>query len=528
MSDSDSFPAKSPIGLSAALSRTAQTMGGKTATIFKDRRRTWAEFDDRVHRMAAALRALGVKPGDRVAALALLSDRFFELLAAASRAGAIFVPLNWRWSVPELADALSDCEPAVLFYDARMADSGRALVKGRPEMIAVSLTEGLDGLPFYETLVEAHSPGPEVPRGGDDAYSLGYTGGTTGRSKAAIVTHRNVLTMSLSCQSEGILCADSVFLVTGPMFHVAGSFPALSLIVGGGTGVLIEQFEPREALRLIDEHKVTESLLVPTVLSMTVDCPDFDQFDTSTLKTVMYGGAPITEALLDRVLTKLPHTEFVQIYGMTELAGACTMLPHKYLLGEHRKRGLNTATGRAMPGMHMRVVDSDDREIPRGEIGEITIRSDTVMKGYWRRPQETADALRNGWMHTGDGGYMTEDGFIFIVDRMKDMIISGGENVYSTEVENAVASHPAVKETVVIGIPSEKWGESVHAVVRLHDGAVCTEVDIIAHVRTRLAAYKAPRSVEFRVEPFPVSPANKVLKREIRQPYWEGRSKTII
>ena len=528
MSDFDVFPAKSPIGLSAALARTAQTRGSHPSTIFKGTQRTWAETNARVDRAAAALRAMGVKPGDRVALLALLSDRFFELMAAICRAGGIFVPLNWRWSVPELADALTDCEPAVLFYDERMAEPGRALAKGRPEMVVASLSEGLDGLPFYESLLVDHDPGPEVVRGGDDGFSLGYTGGTTGRSKAAIVTHRNVLTMSLSCQAEGILCADSVFFVTGPMFHVAGTFPALALIVGGGTGVLIEQYEPTETLRLIEKHKVTETLLVPTVLSMTIECPDFAQFDTSSLKTIMYGGAPITEALLDRVTAKLPHTELVQIYGMTELAGACTMLPHKYLLGENRARGLNTATGRAMPGMHMRVVDENDQEVPHGEIGEITIRSDTVMKSYWRRPEETAQALRNGWMHTGDGGYMNEEGLIYIVDRMKDMIISGGENIYSTEVENAVASHRAVKEVVVIGIPSEKWGESVHAVVRLHDGASATEAEIIAHVRTRLAGYKSPRSVEFRVEPFPVSPANKVLKREIRLPYWEGRSKTIV
>lgn len=528
MSDSDQFPAKSPIGLSAALARTAQTRGKHPSTIFKGTQRTWAETNARVDRAAAALRAMGVKPGDRVALLALLSDRFFELMAAISRAGGMFVPLNWRWSVPELADALTDCEPAVLFYDERMAESGRALVKGRPEMKVASFTEGLDGLPFYEDLLANHAPELEVVRGGDDGFSLGYTGGTTGRSKAAIVTHKNVLNMSLSCASEGILTADSVFLVTGPMFHVAGTFPALALIVGGGTGVLIEQYEPAETLRLIEKHQVNETLLVPTVLSMTIDCPDFHKFDTKSLKTIMYGGAPITEALLDRVTAKLPHTDLVQIYGMTELAGACTMLPHKYLVGEDRKRGLNTATGRAMPGMHIRVVDENDNEIPRGEIGEITLRSDTVMKGYWRRPEETAQALRNGWMHTGDGGYMNEEGLIFIVDRMKDMIISGGENVYSTEVENAVASHPAVKEVVVIGIPSEKWGEAVHAVVRLHDGAETTEADIIAHVRTRLAGYKTPRSVEFRTEPFPVSPANKVLKREIRAPYWAGRSKTIV
>ena len=528
MSDFDSLPPRPSVGVSAMLARTVQVGGSSIAAIDGGRRQTWAGYADRVARGAAALQALGVRNGDRVAVLALTSMGFFELLAAIPRAGGILVPLNWRWSVNELLHAVADCEPAVLIFDERMAPVGYELAKARPEMKIVALDPGLAGLPFYDALVDAQAPGEDAGRGGDDVYQLGYTGGTTGLSKAAMLSHRNILSQASYCWSEGILRDDSVYLLNGPMFHAAGSWPSLSLIGSGGTAVLMSQFEPLEALKLIEAHRVTESLLVPTAIQMLVEHPDFARYETASLTRILYGAAPITEALLDRAIAAFPHAQFVQCYGMTELSPVCAILPHRFLEGEHRARGCNRAAGRALPGIEIRIADEADNEVPRGTVGEVVVRGETVMLGYWRRPAETAEAMRGGWMHTGDGGYMDEQGLVYVVDRIKDMIISGGENIYSTEVENAVCSHPAVRQAAVVGIPDEKWGEAVHAIVRLHDETQATADDIIVHVRQLIAAYKVPRSVTFWEGEFPVSPANKVLKRELRRIYWEGRDRTIV
>lgn len=528
MSASDGLLPRPAIGVSAMLARTVQVHGASLAVIDGERQQTWAGYADRVARGAEALRALGVGNGDRVAILALTSMEFFELLAAIPRAGGIMVPLNWRWTVNELLHAVADCEPTVLLFDERMAATGAALAQARPDMKVVALTPGLPGLPFYGDLVDSQSPGADAGRGGDDVYQLGYTGGTTGTSKAAMLSHRNVLSEAMCCWAEGILRSDSVYLVNGPMFHAAGTWPCLSIIGSGGTVVLMPQFEPGEALRLIAAHGVTESLLVPTAIQMMIEHPDFTRYDTSSLVSVLYGAAPITDALLDRAIAALPHARFTQCYGMTELSPVCTMLPHVYLEGEHRAKGRHRAAGRALAAVQIRIVDPQDKELPRGEVGEVVVRGETMMLGYWHRPDETAEALRGGWMHTGDAGFMDEVGLVYIVDRIKDVIISGGENVFSTEVENAVASHPAVRQVAVVGIPDAKWGEAVHAIIRLHDDHTVTEEDIIAHARLTIAAYKVPRSVVFWAEEFPVSPANKVLKRELRRVYWEGRERAII
>lgn len=343
-----------------------------------------------------------------------------------------------------------------------------------------------------------------------------------------MITHRNVLMEASACYSEGFLRDDSVFLVNGPMFHAAGTWPTVSLMGSGGTAVLMSQLEPGEALRLIEQHGVTESLLIPTVIQMLMEHPDFAATDVSSMRTILYGAAPITEALLTRALQSFPGASLVQCYGMTELSPTCAVLHDRFLRGNGKDKGRYRAAGRAMAGIQIRIVDESDREVPRGEVGEIVVRSETTMLGYWNRPEETAQALRGGWMHTGDGGRMDEDGFIYVVDRVKDMIISGGENVYSTEVENALCSHPAVRQAVVIGIPDPKWGEAVHAIVRLHDEVSATGDELIGHVRALIAGYKIPRSVSFWEGEFPLSPANKILKRELRRPYWDGQDRSIV
>lgn len=477
------------------------------------------------------LAAHGVGSGDRVAVLALTSDCYVELLAAIPWAGGVVVALNWRWSIPELADALADCEPVVLCFDRTMADMALDLAKGRPELRLLALDDGYGELPGYEGQIAGAAPAPPASRDGGDAFQLAYTGGTTGRSKAAILTHRNVLVEALACQAEGVLGADCTFLLNGPMFHAAGTWPSISLMGSGGALVLMPQFEVEGALQLVQDARITEALLVPTVLQMLIDHSRFAEFDVTSLRTILYGAAPITEALLDRALAAFPVTRFIQCYGMTELAPVCSMLHHEFLTGHWREIGAHRAAGRALIGVEIAIVDPDDQALPRGSVGEIIVRSETMMAGYWRRPEETAQALRGGWMHTGDGGYMDEHGLVHVVDRVKDMIISGGENVYSTEVENALCSHPDVSEAVVIAIPDAKWGEAVHAIVRLRPGSANSSdaitVSILAHVRSRIAGYKVPRSIELRDAPFPMTPANKILKRELRQPFWAGHDRRI-
>ncbi len=520
-------PPRASVGLTHMLARNVQVRPDHTATIFAGRKRSWREVQERAARVGSVLREAGVKRGDRVAVLALTSDRFFELLVAVPWAGGILVPLNWRWSVGELIDAVEDCQPSVLLVDDQMAEMGTALHEARPDMHMIFMGDGDSALARYEELLAAASPCEDANMGGDDCFQLGYTGGTTGRSKAAMLSHRAVISQAMQVWTEGFFPPNSVFLLNGPMFHAAGTWPSISLICAGATSVIMAQFEPAEALRLLAEEKCTETLLVPAVIQMLIEHPEFVRTDLSQLKTIIYGGSPITEALLDRAIAALPDCRFFQIYGMTELSPVCTVLPDYALHGEYRARGINRAAGRALAGNRVRVVDSDGSELPRGEVGEVAVRGENMMLGYWRRPEETAEALRDGWMHTGDGGRMDDEGWLYIVDRVKDMIISGGENVYSVEVENAVASHPAVRQCAVIGIPSDKWGEAVHAIIRLHDGAEITQQDIIEHCRPLIAGYKLPRSIAVWEGEFPLSPANKVLKRELRAPYWEGRERAI-
>ncbi|MES2495705.1 MAG: AMP-binding protein [Pseudomonadota bacterium] len=528
MSDFDhGIPARPSIGVSALLARTAQVRPRHLATLNGDRHRSWSEVSDRVARMASAIRSMGLEDGDRVAVLALTNDRYFELLAAIPRAGGVVVPLNWRWSIAELADGLADCEPNILFVDDRMLDTAQQLHAGRPALRLISIGESVHGLPHYEALLTEHEPGEDAGRGGDALYQLGYTGGTTGRSKAAMLSHRNVISDAMMCWADGLFSENSRYLLNGPMFHAAGTWPSLSLMGSGGTAILMPQFEPVEALQLIEKHRCTESLLVPAVIQMLIEHPDFPKTDTSSFTTIIYGASPITETLLDRAVSAFPAARFIQAYGMTELSPVCAILPDYALRGEYRARGVYRAAGRAAVGVQIKIVDEDDIEVPRGEVGEIAVRGENMMLGYWRRPEETAFALRGGWMHTGDGGRMDEEGFVYVVDRVKDMIISGGENVYSQEVENALALHHAVRQCAVIGIPSEKWGEAVHAIVRLHDDVDVTAEGLMDHCRELIARYKVPRSIQFWDGEFPLTPANKILKRELRRPFWEDQGRGI-
>jgi long-chain acyl-CoA synthetase len=355
---------------------------------------------------------------------------------------------------------------------------------------------------------------------------LFYTGGTTGRSKGVMLTHTNCLANAFASITHTRQTEHVVGLHAGPLYHAAAGSRVFINTILGATHVVIPRFSVIGVMEAIHTHKVTATSMVPTMMTMMLNEPRFAEFDLSSLEYIGYGGAPMPVATLAALIEKLPKVRFSQAYGMTELSPACTYLePHDHTLDPSKIHRLASG-GRAAFGCDLRVVDENDRDVPVGAIGEIIVAGPTVMKGYWRQPEMTAEALRGGYMHTGDAGYLDADGYVYVSDRIKDMIVTGGENVYSIEVENALISHPALREVAVIGVPHDKWGEAVHAVVTLKAGQSVTAEELIAHCRTLIAPFKCPSSVEFR-DALPLSQANKILKTELRKPFWEGRRRGV-
>jgi long-chain acyl-CoA synthetase len=513
------------MGLSYLLRRAVQIRPNHTALVFGDRRRTWTEFHDRVTRLGGGFAGLGVGVGDRVAVIMGNSDRYSEALIATPWVGGVIVGLNFRWSLNELRDALREAAPKLLLLDDANLEVGRALAAE----LGIAMVYADDGacpagLVDFETLIAGSDPAPDAGRTGNDLFTINYTGGTTGRAKGVMLSHANSVACALSSLADGLFTENAIYMTAMPMFHAGGIWPFAACMASGATTILMPGFDAEDVLKAVEREGVTESLLVPTMIQRLIEHPKFKDYDTSSFTRVLYGASPITEALLDRALDAMPHTKFVQCYGMTELSPLAAVLHHENLLGENRNTGRYRAAGRSIAGVEIEIVDENDKPVPRRTVGEILMRGPNLMLGYWNWPEETAKAMRGGWMHSGDGGFMDEEGFVYVVDRVKDMIISGGENIYSVEVENIVAQHPAVQSCAVIGIPHPEWIETVHAIVILHAGQEIDAKDIIAHCRARIAHYKCPRSVEFRVEPLPLSAAGKVLKRELRAEFLRARA----
>ncbi len=517
------------MNITHGLRRALQLKPRGIAILEGERKLTWAEVGERVSRLAGALRQLGVAKGDRVAVLMLNSSRYLELYLGAGWAGAVIVPLNIRWSVAENRDALQDCAARLLIVDNAFMEAGKALAAAIPALTLVHADDGEPpaGVAGYESLLAAASPTPDAMAGRDDLAGIFYTGGTTGRSKGVMLSHGNLTFNALQSLAEGFTPRDAIYLNAAPMFHIANGAGMFSTLLNGGTNAIIKAFAPEAVTQAIERFRVTNTLLVPTMVQMFVDHPGIEGRDFSSLQQIIYGASPISEALLDRAMARLPGVRFMQAYGMTELSPIATLLTPEDHVGAARAKGRHRSAGRAALGVEIRIVDSDDRPVPPGTVGEIAVRGDNVMMGYWNRPEETAKAVVDGWMHTGDGGYMDEEGFVYIVDRIKDMIITGGENVYSTEVENVVAQHPGVLQCAVIGIPHAQWGETVHAVVVVKPGTTLEADDLVDFCKERIGHYKCPRSVEVRTDPLPMSGAGKILKRELRRPFWEGKDRRV-
>ncbi len=516
--------------LTQGLKRAVQINGRGIATMDGEHKQTWAEFRERVAKLAGALQSFGLRAGGRVAILALNSDRYLEINYAVPWAGGIIVPLNTRLAPAELIFMLNDSGAEILIVDepfAAMLPSFAGKLSTVKQYIYAGDNVTPSGTVNYEQIVAAHAAIPDVERGGDEVAGIFYTGGTTGRAKGVMLTHNNLVTNAMNCVIGLKITDETVHLHSAPMFHLADGALIASVTIMGGTHTFVPKFDPQAVLEAIQRFKVTECILVPTMVNILTNYPQIRQYDLSSLRLLGYGSSPMPEALFIRAKALFTNCEFMQAYGMTELSPVITFFEDKHYMFEGPYAKKVTSVGRPVSNIEVKIVDPDDTELPRGVVGEIIVRGPTMMKGYWNRPEETAHALRNGWMHTGDAGYLDEDGFLFLMDRYKDMIKSGGENVFSIEVENAIYQHPAVSMCAVIGIPDAKWGETVHAIVLPKPDQVVTEQAIIEHCRGLIAGYKCPRSVEFRQEALPISGAGKIMKTKLREPYWQGRDRRI-
>ena len=476
------------------------------ALSFQDRRTSFAELDEGSSRLAAGLvDKLGIKPGDRVAILDKNSDRYVELIFAVAKAGGVMVPVNWRLKPGEVAKVAADAEPGVLVVGDEFAASATE--------VACPLL-GFDELPRGEADPGADGGEHEV------AWQL-YTSGTTGLPKGARLTHANLFSMIGSLGLElPEMVEGTASLVLSPLYHIGGCGWALLALTRGARCVVVREVVPQQLPATLVEEQVATGMIVPAVLLSLTQLQGVEARDYSALRNVCYGASPISQSLLEASIG-IFGCRFTQLYGLTETTGAITALRH-----EDHNGGRLLSCGRAMFGGEVRIAGEDGRLLPAGQVGEIVYRGPSLMEGYWRRSEDTAKALRGGWFHTGDAGTVDAGGFIYIRDRINDMIISGGENVYPAEVESVLSGHPAVADVAVIGIPDERWGETVKAVVVRRPGAALGGEELIEWAGSRVAGYKRPRSVDF-VTTIPRNPSGKILKHELRERYWAGKERRV-
>ena len=485
---------------------------------------TFAENEENGRRMIAALAAMGVRKGDRIAWLGKNSALYFQLLFAAGRAGIVTVPIGWRLATPEVEFILKDTGAKVVFagegFDAAAREA--AARSSQPPRV-ISLAEA-------RAVFAAAPASPFEPAAPDDAVLQLYTSGTTGNPKGAVLSARNLFGLrAAAAQSDELPWQtygdDEAILVCMPCAHIGGTGLGIMSLGAGIRGIVQAEFTPEGCLAGI-EAGITRFFIVPAALQMVIQHPKAKETDFSRLKYVMYGAAPIPLELLREAVETISNADFLQCYGMTETTGTVAMLfPEDHSLEDGNPR--MRSAGKALPGVELKIVGPDGEELPRGEVGEVVTRSSNNMLGYWNLPEATAKTLTaDGWVHTGDAAYMDEDGYIYIQDRMKDMIISGGENVYPAEVESAIYGHPDVAEVAVIGVPDDKWGEAVKACVVAKPGREVDPDNVIAWARERIAGFKAPKSVDV-IPELPRNPSGKILRRQLREPYWVGRERRV-
>lgn len=493
------------------LRRALQVGADRTAVLYEGSETSYRELWTRCGKLAGMVTAKGAAPGDRIAILADNSLQYLEMYVGLPAAGFVIVPLNTRHAEPELRYALEDAGVTLLVTDrdsSGLDDLVDAVIRIPDEY--ESLLEQADEMELGVGITE------------DTLAGLFYTGGTTGASKGVMLSHRNLISNTIHNLTMSQPSQDDVWLILAPMFHAAGTNGVLGGVWSASCQIPLRAFDPATALDLIEKHGVTHTLGVPAMIAAITELQLTQPRDVSTLRVLLHGGSPIATEVVRRASGAFPTTEFVHVYGATETAPLVTGIRNEQLcLDEPRGR----SCGQALMGVQLKIVGQDGEELPTGEVGEVAAKGPNIMQGYWRKPEQTAEVLRDGWYYTGDLGRLDSDGYLYLVDRAKDMIVTGGENVYCSEVEEALYKHPAVLEAAVIGVPDGKWGEAVHAVVVPREPVAAD--DLIEFCREHIAGYKLPKAITFSETELPKSGPGKILKRELRKPFWEGKQRGI-
>jgi acyl-CoA synthetase (AMP-forming)/AMP-acid ligase II len=510
------------------IERNAALCGDLPGLIFEGRRYTHRAFAQRVYRVANALLARGIRPQERVAILARNSSEVLEIFGAGEVAGFIVVNINHRLSVPEVLAIWGDAQPCALFFEADFAPAAAALRAKFADIRLVACIGGnvADAEDYEALLAGVTDARPAARARPDDIAYLIYTSGTTGRPKGVMFQHAAMWEAARTFALESGAPEPITALIVMPLFHVGARIESMGFMFLGGTIVLHRTFDPVAVLDTVARERITAMHIAPVMVQRILDVPDRARFDVSSLNCVHYASAPMPVPLLRRAIEAFGPI-FVQVYGMTECLGGTVLKAHQHKIdGSEAERRRLSSAGQPYVGTELRIERMDGSAAPPGEIGEVLIRTPALMKGYWNNTAATIEALRGGYMHTQDLGYLDGDGFLYVVDRKKDMIISGGENIYSWEVEEALRHHPAVAEVAVIAVPDPEWGEAVKACVVKHDGAATSADELIEYCRSRIASYKKPRSVDF-VAALPRLFNGKIDKKALRAQYWQGHERQV-
>jgi len=541
--------------LTETLAKAVKLFPRKRAIVCGGRRWTYQEFSGRVHQLSRYLKRMGLKKDDKVAILHPNCHTFLEAYYAIPQIGAISVPINTRLSPGEIAFILKDSESKLLIADSMFRsplEPIRKEIRGIKKILWTGEGEGNPSPPVphpkasarggtcgkrsmdlnYEEALRQEDSGPlPAPSiDGEDIAQIYYTSGTTGRPKGVMLSHKNVTTHALGTIAEVHLTDSDVWVHVAPLFHLADAWATWAMTWVGGTHVLVREFDARAVLETLQREKVTLTNLIPTMLNLMVNHPDAGKFDYGSLRVLLSGGAPIAPEVVRRIVETF-KCDYIQTYGMTETSPYLTLSilkEHLRQLSDEDQLRFKSKTGREFIGVELKVVNEQGDEIKKDEkeVGEIIVKGDIVTKGYWKLPEETKKSIKEGWLHTGDMAVIDEEGYVTIVDRKKDMILTGGENVYSTEVENILYMYPAILECAVVGVPDQKWGEAVKAIVVLKSGQRATEQEIIQFCKERIAHYKAPKSIDF-IGALPRTGSGKIHKKNLRDKYWEGFEKKV-